>query len=1321
MFKTTGFAIFIFFIGAANVCASEQLYSGIGGDGHLSVNYKKDGVKGAYLSSDSSVLGAAYGGESLLGLEQEGTISFYFKPDTKIHPELLRSYRMKRGIFFTGTVGVFNPGINLIDNGFKAYININKKDGRQTLVVKTASSRNLNGKSRWLSGGTPIENEKWYHLVISWKGSEANVFLDGKRVGQASNFVAPDFQKIQFIRLGYVNPAFNLCGGIDEFKILQRGSQNFNKIKSWLNANKYCVFHASFENSLEASGSSSALKNDTVYGRISFPLETLNAAHSNKKNRFYVHLLNGSDKDLDYSLEAIFEPVKVKGQAYAMSHGIRIPSVTVKLQGIVKKQKHNVIPETVSFKKNWLYRCFLRGKVGDKIINAENTPIAVSQKPLDINLASVTKSRVEGCSRQQGLRYSPMSGIKMERFWVSWRDIEGTKGQYDWSKMDQFLKEAEMTGVKLVPALWRIPTWASTAPKERPERYQKLSLNDWNEVIAYKYLPDLKALDKFACDMATRYKGKIKYYEFWNEPNATLKNQTSGYVKALNIYAKAIKRGNHDAVIVGISGAPGFVGYTDNILSEKAFEAFDIHAGHYYFNSKDPLKAIPENNVPLIKNIIKVLKSHNMNVPLWGTESGIGHAKRELFRPYSLDEVVKRQAEKKQVKHVGGVSIVSEFRASVMKTRHWINLFGNGVQKNFSWIPGFHRNFMDNIAYMPLISTVFCSKLFYGTETFAERITLGSDNYYCYRFKKGKNYFYTFHSNGKEGMVKLVLSDAPSEMYASDHFGNRLSLNVKGKTIIMPLKEEPVFLFTSSLIQIDNILRAANSFNITAGETKELPITICNEYLDNLQAQIVVNSDNASLLVSPASNKVLLSKGKSKKIFFNLKLNKSVKARKIKLTVKVIAEKETVSEKEIEINVLNPETMLNLVEVNSNIVLDGTLNDWNTDKFKNFTFYENMVIGKLSEMERVVFKEKERWKGSKDLHGDFSLVYSDNNLYGAIRVIDDKVSVNSKTFYDGDGIEIFIDGRKKDSQGSAYTGKGCIQLFLPPFGKEGSILGIKSGAASIPQGSVYVYRLTKNGYNIEFKIPLDPKIFIGLSEYSETYSLGFDIGLDDCDIANLQARDNRKVQMMWAGNTKNYADASKYGKLLLHRKRKNIIKNGDFEDKTIKLPSNKMYKLIRHNGKISQSNFRAKKQLMLKRFLLKIEKASDPARGKIIKTTCSDTEFAKKKFPIGFVIYQNNIKKEGSYELSFDVKTDLKAVDKSFVNAFSYNIHTMYKDAKHGLNLGKDINFISGVSAWKKVSFVYNLPPGTVQVNIRFFMKGCVGSFSVDNISFNRL
>jgi cellulose/xylan binding protein with CBM9 domain/concanavalin A-like lectin/glucanase superfamily protein len=1321
VFKTIGLAVSVILVGAMNLCALEQFYSGIGGDGHLTVNYRKNGVKGACLSSDFSVLGAVYGGESFLGLGQEGTLSFYFKPDTKIHPSLLRPWRMKRGIFFAGTVGVFGTGITHMDNGFKAFIKISKKDGKQTLVVQTASSRNPQGKSRWLSGGVLIENEKWHHLVISWQGSEATVFLNGRRAGRISDFVAPDFQKFQFIRLGYVVPLFNLYGGIDEFRILQKGSRDFNEIKAWLDGNQYCVFYAPFENSLKASGISSALKNNVVCGRILFPLETLNTAHSEEKTRFYVHLLNGGVKDLDYDLEAVFEPVKVKDQAYAMSHGIRIPAVTVKLQGVAKKQRYNVIPREVSFDKNWLYRCFLRGKVGNQTINAENTPVAVSQKPLDIKLASVAKSRVEGCSRQQGLRYSPMSGVKMERLWVSWRDIEGTKGQYDWSKIDQFLKEAEMTGVRLMPVLWKIPAWASIAPKEKPEEYRKSSLHEWNEARAHKYLPDLTALDKFACDMATRYKGKIKYYEFWNEPNGTFKNEASGYAKALNVYTKAIKRGNPDAVIVGISGCPGFVGYTDNILSEKDFGTFDIHAGHYYFNSKDPLKAIPENNLPLIKNLIKVLKAHKMDVPLWGTESGMGHAKRELFRPYSLSEVVKRQAEKKQIKHAGGVSIVSEFRASVMKTRHWINLFANGVQKNFSWIPGSNRNFMDNIAYMPLISTVFCSRLFYGTENFAERIALGSDNYYCYRFKKGKNYFYTFHANGREGMVKLILTGPSANMYATDHFGNRISLNVKSKTIIMPLQEEPVFLFDSGLIQVDNILRMANSFSMTGGETKELSITVCNENMANLEAEIIAVSDSADLLVSPASNKVLLSRGKSKKISFKLKLNKSVKARKTKLTVKVIAGKETVSEKEIEINVLNPETMLNLVEVDRNIVIDGMLNDWDTGKFKNFTTYDNMVIGRLSEMERVVFKKKERWKGSKDLHGDFSLAYSDGKLYGVVSVIDDKISVNSNKFFDGDGIEIFIDGRSKDSQGSAYAGKGCIQLFLIPFGKEGSIMNIRSGAASIPKGSVYAYKFTNNGYNIEFKIPLDPKIFIGLSEYSKVYNLGFDIGLNDCDTANLQPRDNRKVQMMWAGGAKNYADASKYGKLLLHKKRKNIIKNGDFESKTIKLPSNGMHKVIGQNGKISPKAFKAEKKLLLERFSVEIERASAPARGKIIKTTCSDTEFAKKKFPIGFVVYQKNIKKEGRYELSFDVKTDLKPVDNSFVNAFSFDIHVMYKDGKHGPNLGKDINFINGVSAWKRVSFVYNLPPDTVQANIRFFMRGCTGSFSVDNIAFGSL
>ena len=1319
MLKVLVLACCSFICGARGLCADNH-FTGIGGDGHLTVNYRNDGVKGKCLSSDFNVMGAVFPGTPLLGLENEGTLSLYFKLNKKIHYSLLRPWKMKRGFFFAGTIGVAGTGLQHIENGFKAYIDINRKTGKQVLMVQTATSRETGNRIHYISGGAAVRDKVWHHLVISWKGSRVTVFLNGRNVGASRSFVCPDFSKIQFMRLGYVVPKFAMYGALDEFKIINKGSSKYSDIDGWLKNGSNNVFYASFDNTLKAVGSDRFDGDNVVAGRIAFPFERLNTAISQKEQNFKVYLANGSNKNLDYQLEAIFEPVKVKGMKFAGTLGARLVPVKVPLQGTALHGRINLINGKVVLPGNWLYRCHLRGRVGAYRINTENSPVAVSAPPLNIKKASAAASRVESCSRQQGLRYSPLSGIKMERLWLSWRIIEEKRGEFDWSLIDQYVKEAEMTGVELMPVVWKMPLWASTAPAKKPAKYAKMSQSDWDEIRSHKYLPHLQALTRFAFEMAKRYRGRIKYYEFWNEPNATFKGEPAGYAKALNAYIEGIKKGDPKAKVAGISGSPGFVGYTDNVLSVKELKQFDIHAGHYYFNSKDPTKAVPEKNLPLIKNLFKVLRSHKRDVPLWGTESGVGHAKRDLFKPLSEEEVVKRQAAGKQIRHAGGVSIVSEYRASVLKVRHWITLFANGVEKNFSWLPGTNRNFMDNIPYMPFISTVYCARLFYGTDRMAERIDLGDEDLYCYKFKKDKTEFYTFHANGKIGTVKLKISGPGHKVYATDHFGNSVPFVVKDGTAVVKVQEAPLFLFEAGSLKVDNALRVPSNLSIVIGENKRFAVTVCNEDAKLLDAVLALIPGDSGLQFNPSSVRLSLKPGSTRKVDFTLTLKQKVAAGNNQFRVRLTSRNETMSEKTVKFSVVKPGTILALPETSEQLVVDGQLSEWNGKKFIDFSSKENMVIGTLSEMEKVVFHEKERWKGKSDLDGRFALAFTDGAIYGAVRVRDDKLTPNPRRAFDGDSVELFIDGRSGESQGSSYTGKGCAQLFLAPLGKEGVVRKVGAGAAGAPDGAVYAWRKTAEGYDVEFRIPLDHRFFPAVNG-EEKFRVGFDIGLNDCDTSQLQARDNRKVQMMWSGSGRNFADASGYGKLTLKRNLKNIIVNGDFSDEARKLRANGLYKYIGSNGSVSGKQMKKLKKDSIARFSVGIVRDKGPKHGNVLKVECQDDQLAKGKFPLGFVIYQKGIKKSGRYRLSFDLKTDLKPVDSSFVNAFTSDIHVMLAAGKHGPNLGRDADFVRNTTDWTRKTFIYELPPGTQQINIRFIMKGCTGSFSVDNIDFCKI
>lgn len=105
-----------------------------------------------------------------------------------------------------------------------------------------------------------------------------------------------------------------------------------------------------------------------------------------------------------------------------------------------------------------------------------------------------------------------MDQIKAMGFtWVkqqfAWRDIEGAKkGAFDWSHPDEIIYRANVKGLDVLARMDNAPDWAapgcfdSATSSMGPPRNTK----DWTD---------------FLRAFATRYKGRVRAYQIWNEPN----------------------------------------------------------------------------------------------------------------------------------------------------------------------------------------------------------------------------------------------------------------------------------------------------------------------------------------------------------------------------------------------------------------------------------------------------------------------------------------------------------------------------------------------------------------------------------------------------------------------------------------------------------------------------------------------------------------------------------------------------------------------------------------------------------------------------------
>jgi hypothetical protein len=205
----------------------------------------------------------------------------------------------------------------------------------------------------------------------------------------------------------------------------------------------------------------------------------------------------------------------------------------------------------------------------------------------------------------------PVYSFGTLRLWDSattWALLEPTKGAWNFAPLDTWVAAVKAHGnPDIIMTLGQTPTWASSNPTVLSyygpgSAAPPANIQDWRDYIT--------ALGK-------RYKGSIRYYEIWNEPNdpnyysgsvaelVTLTNEASAILKAI------------DPSIVILSPPPTTPGYLDSFLTAGGGAGVDVISAHFYDTP-------PEDSARLIANLRLVMARHQVTKPLWESEGATG-------------------------------------------------------------------------------------------------------------------------------------------------------------------------------------------------------------------------------------------------------------------------------------------------------------------------------------------------------------------------------------------------------------------------------------------------------------------------------------------------------------------------------------------------------------------------------------------------------------------------------------------------------------------------------------------------------------------------
>lgn len=210
----------------------------------------------------------------------------------------------------------------------------------------------------------------------------------------------------------------------------------------------------------------------------------------------------------------------------------------------------------------------------------------------------------------------PNIRVPQWRLWdanLTWPDLEPSKGQWRFEKLDAYVSLAQQHSTGLLLPLGGSPRWASARPLEPSNYYpgfraEPANVDDWRT---------------FVRTVVSRYKGRIQAYEIWNEPN--LEEFWTGTTDQMLTLTKEASLMIHsvdpNAMVVSPAATADYgIPWLAEFLRKGGGLYVDVIGFHFYVN---PHTLAPEDMLPVIQRVRQVLADNALaSKPIWNTETG---------------------------------------------------------------------------------------------------------------------------------------------------------------------------------------------------------------------------------------------------------------------------------------------------------------------------------------------------------------------------------------------------------------------------------------------------------------------------------------------------------------------------------------------------------------------------------------------------------------------------------------------------------------------------------------------------------------------------
>lgn len=204
---------------------------------------------------------------------------------------------------------------------------------------------------------------------------------------------------------------------------------------------------------------------------------------------------------------------------------------------------------------------------------------------------------------------------------VNWSYVERVKGTFDWSRLDQWVRSAEAHNVDFMFSNDLIPQWAAKDPATCKPTYPGSAVLGCTSMVG-----NLRDWEIFVTALVTRYKGRIRIYELWNEPDQYFSGSMRDMVTLTSTMLRIIRNIDQSAFVLSPSATTA--DFMDHYWESGGPTTADAVAIHGYPTEANPE---PEGIIEIAADYRKVMAKYGLQrLPLWDSEGSWGDSSRRL-------------------------------------------------------------------------------------------------------------------------------------------------------------------------------------------------------------------------------------------------------------------------------------------------------------------------------------------------------------------------------------------------------------------------------------------------------------------------------------------------------------------------------------------------------------------------------------------------------------------------------------------------------------------------------------------------------------------